>query len=56
MMNRFHVSSVTRSDQNREIESRDHNARVILQTQSRKETELPDAFAGYFFAPKFAPK
>jgi hypothetical protein len=37
-----------RSDQNREIESRDHNAIALFFTQSRKFPERFGLSAGYF--------
>jgi hypothetical protein len=53
-MTRFRVFiERPRSDQNREIESREHNAHVLTRTQSRKETEFFELNAGYFFARDF---
>ena len=40
----------SRSDQNREIESREDNVSVTKLTQSRKETEFFELRDGYFFA------
>jgi hypothetical protein len=40
----------SRSDQNREIESREHNVSVTKLTQSRKETEFFELSDGYFLA------
>jgi hypothetical protein len=49
-MNRFRVLiERSRSDQNRAIESHEHNANVTSRTQSRKKTEFAAAFAGYVF-------
>ena len=36
----------SRSDQNREIESREHNGNARIRAQSRKETEFSEANAG----------
>jgi len=47
-MNRSRVHTVRpRSDQNREIESREHNANVHARTQSRKFPELFELDTGY---------
>ena len=40
----------SRSDQNREIESREDNVSVTKPTQYRKETEFFELKDGYFFA------
>ena len=40
----------SRSDQNREIESREDNVGVTKRAQSRKETEFCELSAGYFLA------
>lgn len=48
-MTRFHVFIMrSRSDQNREIESREDNVSVRIRTQSRKETEFFELIGGYF--------
>ena len=48
-MNRSRVLTMrSRSDQNREIESREDNVSVCNRTQSRKETEFFELMSGYF--------
>jgi hypothetical protein len=48
-MTRFHVFIMrSRSDQNREIGSREDNVSVRIRTQSRKETEFFELIGGYF--------
>jgi len=46
----------SRSDQNREIESREDNVSVTKRAQSRKETEFCELSDGYFRAPHFRPR